>query len=160
MLPKHWGGAATGSALSKHLQDKRAAHSRLLSLISQAGIPSRLPASALNLTLEAGQLLAAVAAVREAESLAHQTGERREHGAGLLPDLGANAELLGQAIDLAGQSVQQKVSCRLVCSCAAGVVSEPAIPLPKSIWSLKRWQTFFINLDVSGCLNGRSSLWL
>ena len=109
MLPKHWGGAATGAALSKHLQDKRAAHSRLLGLISQAGISSRLPASALSLTLEAGQLLAAVAAVREAESLAHQTGERREHGAGLLPDLGAHAELLGQAIDLAGQSVQQKV---------------------------------------------------
>ncbi|KAK9822959.1 hypothetical protein WJX74_009105 [Apatococcus lobatus] len=109
MLPKHWGGAATGPALSRHLQNKRAAHSRLLGLISQAGISSRLPASALNLTLEAGQLLAAVAAVREAESLAQQTGERREQGAGLLPDLEANAELLGHAIDLAGQSVQQKL---------------------------------------------------
>ena len=109
MLPKHWGGAATGPALSEHLQNKRAAHSRLLNLISQAGIPSRLPSSALNLTLEAGQLLAAVAAVREAESVAQQTGDRREQGAGLLPDLDATAELLGQAIDLAGQSVQQKV---------------------------------------------------
>ena len=109
MLPKHWGGAATGPALSEHLQNKRAAHSRLLGLISQAGISSRLPSSALNLTLEAGQLLAAVAAVRESESAAQETGDRREQGVGLLPDLDATADLLGQAVDLAGQSVQQKV---------------------------------------------------
>ena len=109
MLPKHWGGASTGPGLSRHLQEKRASHSRLLGLISQAGIPSRLPASALNLTLEAGQLLAAVAAVREAESAAQQSSERSDRAAGLLSGLEAEADLLSQAVDLAGQSVQQKV---------------------------------------------------
>ena len=111
MLPKHWGGAVTGAKLSQHLREKQASHSRLLTLISQAGISSEVPASALNLMLEAGQLLATVGAVRQAESNAQEARQREEHTADLQPGSGTEAELLSQAIDLAGQSVQSKVSC-------------------------------------------------
>ncbi len=104
MLPKHWGGAVTGAKLSQHLFEKQTSHTRLLTLISQAGISSQIPPSALNLTLEAGQLLATVGAVRQAETTSRETRD--------LPGADtAKAELLSQAIDVAGQSVQRKVYC-------------------------------------------------
>ena len=99
----------TGAKLSQHLYEKQASHSRLLGLVSQTGISGRVPPSALNLMLEAGQLLATVCAVRQAESNAREARQREEHPHSSVAGRETEAELLGQAVDLAGQSVQQKV---------------------------------------------------
>lgn len=66
-LPKHWGGAGS-AAVPAQLEAKATSHAVLVNTLQQAGVFSRLPASACRAIFEAGERLHAVAAIREAET--------------------------------------------------------------------------------------------